>query len=283
MFEPTDSSAAELRIGLALSREGRLTLRPTARADGPTRGRLEVFCDALSLALETKVTGMDFESYEDLLLELHWGTLALAWLPPLLALRAVARGSAVPLVVPVRGEGAWYWSALFTRQGSAITSLDSLDRARVAWVDPLSSSGYLVVAAALREKGLSLAEAFGEQQFLGTHEAVVSAVLEGRADVGATYAHFDDAGRVRTAGWGRAQVRALEFAGPIPGDVLAAGTALPDEVRVQVTEVLTAAGHGELQRAARELLNASGFEAVSRAHFARLEALLAHLELGSKS
>jgi phosphate/phosphite/phosphonate ABC transporter binding protein len=240
---------------------------------------MEVFCDALSLALDTRVRGQPCESYTDLLAELHWGTLHFAWLPPMIALRAVTRGSAVPLVAPVRAGSAWYWTALFVREDSKVQSVEDLSRARVAWVDHMSSAGYLVIRASLRAQGLELAKHFGEEQFLGSHDAVAQAVMSGRADVGATYAHFDDVGRVRTSGWGRSAVRVLKFAGPIPGDVLAASVHLPEELVVAMKDALLAEGHAEVKRAADDLFNAVGFEEVTREHLRHLENLLSYVEI----
>jgi phosphonate transport system substrate-binding protein len=143
----------------------------------------------------------------------------------------------------------------------------------------MSSAGYLVIRASLRAGGLDLAEAFSTERFHGTHDAVALAVLEGRADVGATFAHFDDSGRIRTAGWGKARVNVIKCAGPIPSDILAASVHLPREVADGIAESLIADGHSEVRRAASELLDATGFVAVNREHLAHLEELVAHLEV----
>ncbi|MEZ4219498.1 MAG: PhnD/SsuA/transferrin family substrate-binding protein [Polyangiaceae bacterium] len=268
----------DFRVGIALSEEGRLTLRATVRASGPTRGGLNAFCDALSVTLDTRVSPFLCESYKDLLSELHWGTLALAWLPPMIALKAVGRSGAVPLVAPVRGGSAWYWTSLFCREDSPLQTLDDLKDLRVAWVDPMSSAGYNVIRASLRAQGVNLKTAFSEEHFLGTHDAVARAVIDGEVDVGATYAHFDDAGRVRTAGWGRAAARSLKFAGPIPGDILAASAQLSPDLREQITDSLLGEGHTDVKRAASSLFSATGFERVDLRHLTHLEELVAYVE-----
>jgi len=63
--------------------------------------------------------------------------------------------------------------------------------------------------------------------FLGTHDAVAAAVAEGKADVGATFAYFDEVSedeepKLVSAGWGAADVRLVARAGPIPCDLIAA-------------------------------------------------------------
>jgi len=276
---PTLESLPEIRLGTTLSDLGRVTMRPTVRAAGPTQGRLGSLCDALSVALEFPVVPHAVQTYTDLLAGLHWGEIHFAWLPPMIAVRAIARGSAVPLAAPVRSGSAWYWTALFSREGSDIEGLEQLQGTRAAWVDSMSSAGYLVIRASLRAGGCDPSRVFREELFCGTHDAVVNAVLSGRADVGATFAHFDDSGRIRTAGWGKSPVQVIKCAGPIPSDILAASVHLPREVARDISEALTGEGHSEVRRAASELLDATGFVTVDREHLAHLEELVAHLEV----
>ncbi|MFO0567225.1 MAG: PhnD/SsuA/transferrin family substrate-binding protein [Polyangiaceae bacterium] len=273
----------EIRLGTTLSELGRVTMRPTVRAAGPTHGRLGTLCDALSVAIEFPVVPHAVQSYTDLLSGLHWGEIHFAWLPPMIALRAIARGSAIPLAAPVRAGSAWYWTALFSREDSPMNELARVENARVAWVDHMSSAGYLVLRASLAQEGVDLARAFREEIFLGTHDAVAKAVLDGSADVGATFVHFDDAGRIRSAGYGKANVNVLRCAGPIPSDILAASVHLPREIAREIADALTADGHSDVRRAASELLDATGFVPVDREHLAHLEELLSHLEVAPRS
>lgn len=273
----------ELRLGMALSELGRLTMRPTVRAGGPTQGRLKQLCDALTVAADVRVVPHVVASYADLLAGLHWGEIQLAWLPPVVALRAIGRGSARPLAAPIRAGSAWYWSSLFTRPDSRIESLEDLRAVRVAWVDPFSAAGYLVMRAYLTLQGIDPGKAFAQESFLMTHDAVARAVLEGAADVGAVFSHFDDAGRIRHAGWGRQPVRVLRSAGPIPSDVLAASLLLSSSTAQLVTETLVGNGHDEVQRTARDLFGSTGFAAVDREHLGHLEELIGYLEQASST
>jgi phosphonate transport system substrate-binding protein len=278
MDHNVSSEPGELRLGMALSELGRLTTRPTVRADGPTHGRLEQLCEALTVAAEIRVVPHVVSNYADLLAGLHWGEIQLAWLPPMVALRAITRGSAAPMVAPVRAGSAWYWTSLFVRSDSRIQELADLSGARVAWVDPYSAAGYLVIRASLRKQGIDLNRAFSEDRFLGTHDAVARAVVEGEADVGATFAHFDDGGRIRAAGWGRSNMRVLKSAGPIPSDVLAGSSLLAPATMQLLSDTLTGSGHADVQRTARDLFGSTGFSAVDREHLGHLEELLGYLE-----
>ena len=71
-------------------------------------------------------------------------------------------------------------------------TIQDLKGLNVAWVEQTSAAGYLFPRAALLQAGLKPAELFKTETFVGDHAAVCKAVLDGKADVGATYA--DDRG-----------------------------------------------------------------------------------------
>jgi len=159
------------------------------------RGKLARFCRGLAEASGLTVHAHGMFHYHHLSTALDEGKLDLVWLPPLLALRATGKGSIVPIALPVRHGVSTYSTALFSRPDSSIRGIEDLKGVRAAWVDPHSASGYLVIRALLRSRGVDLAAAFAKNVFLGAHDAVVKVVLAGQADVGATFAYLDKAQR----------------------------------------------------------------------------------------
>jgi len=269
---------AELTLGMVLSREGRHSLLPTLRSQGPSYGRLTAFTSALHVATGLETRGHGLTSYRDLLPMLQRGELDLAWLPPILALQGINSQCAHPLVLPMRSGEAEYYSALFTRDTlDAPEQASQLHRVRVGWVDRTSSSGYQVIRAVLRSSGHELQELFGEELFLGSHDDVTRAVESGNVDVGATFAHIDTSGNLTRGGWGRTPVRILASAGPIPNDVLAAARGLPSEVQDQVSEALLHPSK-RLAAAANELFGTTNFRAAEHHHFAALLELADYLD-----
>ena len=277
----SDSNEVELRVGMVLPTPDPSTRRPAVAA-AAVRVKLSVFCRALADVLATsgvsKVTHRTFTTYTQLLEAVYAGDVQLAWLPPKVAARAVVDDEITPLVVPIRGEHAWYSSALFSASGSAIRSIEDLKDVRVAWVDPESMAGYLVIRAWLRSQGIDLDVAFAEEGFLGDHKQVVSAVLDGRVDVGATYAHREAQGdTISTAGWGDADVQVVAVAGRIPGDVLAVranlDSAQSEALRVALTEM-----QGALRGAALALFEADRFVPADADAMQSLSELVAHLD-----
>jgi phosphonate transport system substrate-binding protein len=260
-----------LRIGVAAP-----AAPPGAEPGGDA---LDDFCDALSAALGTEVSAHSFAGYRALLDAMHAGDADLAWLPPVIALKATARGRTIPIALPVRGGVASFSTALFTRETSVLRDPQDLRGVRAAWVDRESAAGYVVIRASLRARGVNVDRVFTAESFLGSHEAVVRAVESGAADVGATFVHLDpETGKVRRAGWGYAKMRVIAVAGPIPSDVVAASIRMPVSTIRAVQRALMDPADRALAAAARALLDAEGFVEARSEHLDALTGLLSHLD-----
>lgn len=272
------SGGGPLRVGVALTATATATGGASV-SETVMRGRLSSFAAALGAATQLRTVPVAVPDYPALLDAMRTADVDVAWLPPVLALRTVSAGRALPIALPVRRGVSSFHTALFTEVGSPIQRATDLQAARVAWVDRNSASGYLVIRAALRAQGLELERAFAEERFVGSHDAVVRAVLHGNADVGATYLHHDArAGGVWRAGWGDAAAHIVARVGPIPADVIAAGIHVPVAIIRSVQRALVSGTHGELSVAAGVLLEAEGFEAADSHHLEPLEQLLGFLE-----
>jgi len=264
-----------IRVGIAMSARVESLSGVIA---GPTPTQLDVFCRALAQRIGIAVTAQGYSDYRALLAAINRGDADLAWLPPLVALRSASAGRTLPIVLPIRSGAAWYASALFTRAGSGVSSIRDLVGTRVAWVDPQSTAGYLVIRAWMRSQNLNFGYAFGHETYYGSHEGVVQAVLSGQADVGATYAHLEsDLQRVRSAAWGDAQVQIVALAGPIPNDVLSASIRLPVSTIRTIRDVLVRQDD-ELRQASAGLFNSEGFIAAETEHMTPLMKVLKHLD-----
>lgn len=85
----------------------------------------------------------------------------------------------------ILGRGyTWFGGVMFTRADSPIASLQGLEDKRIAAVDKASLGGWLLAIDELKcTLGLDESD-FSELRFLGSHDAVVKAVLNGDADAG---------------------------------------------------------------------------------------------------
>lgn len=244
-----------------------------------TRLHLDAFCSALSDASGLRVTGVGVWYNSRLMEALDVGDVDIAWLPPILAAQAAHDGRAVPIAIPVRSGVSSYSAALFAAEASPLRSIEDLSRARAAWVDRQSASGYLLIRAHLRASGVDINRAFAENRFMGSHEEVVRAVIEGAADVGATFVYLDaKRGIPKRSGWGRERVQVIAHAGPIPADVVAASPRLPSRDSRLVQDLLLNRSHKGLCAATTELLGTEIFTPPVAAHLEALTALLPSLD-----
>lgn len=251
-----------------------------AADDAKTTGALARVCARLGDAAGCVLRPHVVRSPRALAAAVRDGAVQLAWLSPTLLATDDAARALVPLVSSVRGGAPAYHAVLFALAGGPIESLDHVVGARAAWVDPTSAAGYLVPRVALAQRGIDPTKAFSAETFYGSHAAVVRAVLEGEADVGATFAQLGPDGAVRRAGYQgvvpERDGRALLTAGPIPADVIAANAFVPEATRAALTAALVALGSDAA--AAPEidwLFGVEGFAAFDPAAFEPLFAILA--------
>ena len=234
--------------------------------------KLTALCKTLGALVDRPASGHLMVSYEELELGADADGFEMMWLPPLIALRLVPSGRAEAMAVPVREGETSYATALFAKPGSDLTELAGLAGKRAAWVDQHSCAGYVLPRALLKRRGMDADATFGEQRMLGSHAKVVAAVLDGEADVGATFVHLDG-GEIVSAAWGDRQVHVVESYGPIPADMLAFGRKVKDAARETVVAALMDE-RSELHERARDLMECEGFAAPDADHLAALSALV---------
>jgi phosphonate transport system substrate-binding protein len=258
--------ASTVRVGVTLT-------------GGPSREHLDQFCAALSSAIGLEVKGIGVWYYHRLVEAIDLGHVDLAWLPPILAAQGVRSGFAAPIAVPVRGGVTSYSTALFTRLDSSLRSPLELAGARAAWVDRQSASGYLLIRAHLRALGVDLDRAIASDSFTGSHEEVAVAVLDGSADVGASFVHLDPHDdRPLRAAWGAAAVRVIAHAGPIPADIMAVSSRLDPDVGARIQRALVGGRSSRLRDASQAMLGAASFVAPRPGHLDAVTALLPNLD-----
>ena len=193
------------------------------------------------------------------------GAVNLVWSSPTLALTAPELRAAQPVVSAVRQGVAHYHGVLFVRPDSPIQSPLALRGARAAWVASTSAAGYLFAQVALAGHGIDPEGLYGHERFVGSHGAVVQAVLDGEADVGATFAVFEegDASRpmIRSGFLDvGADMRVLLSTPPIPADLVLTHPTLGARLGGRLVDIWKriADTHGE---AMRRVLGADEFAA----------------------
>ena len=124
------------------------------------------------------------------------------------------------MVTTVVNKNSSYNGYIITRKNSEFKSIDHLKGKRFAFVDKQSASGYVYPKAMLLEQGKQPETFFSENIFLGSHDRVIDAVLDGTVDAGATYSEAVEAARGRGLSIQNLQIIAQTEA--IPKDAIAA-------------------------------------------------------------
>ncbi|MEZ4252431.1 MAG: PhnD/SsuA/transferrin family substrate-binding protein [Polyangiales bacterium] len=206
--------------------------------DGATSAALDRIVQALANTLGVRVGVMTFPAPAELERAFARGTCNLVWCSPTLALTSPTFRKGDALATSVREGVALYHGVLITRSDSAITSPLALRGTRAAWVAPSSASGYLYARVTLAGHGIDPEDLFAREQFYGTHGGVVRAVLDGEADVGATFAVFEGGDPSRAllrAGFHEVDgsqdaLRVILCTPSIPSELWVASTALVEEL-----------------------------------------------------
>ena len=206
---------------------------------------LDALCIALTKLLDTPVHGINSGSYQDLANELEKDRVDYAWMSPTLMLLTNERIQLRPVLSAVRNGRTEYSAALFIDDNKPWFHISEMRGKTIAWVDPTSASGYLIPRLHLASYGLDPGSFFGNELFLKSHTEVVRAVMDGRADIGATYGQRPDYGEPieRAAfldvGKGHA-FRVLEWTQPFPNDMIVGhGLLSKPEHRVFGNAILT--------------------------------------------
>ena len=163
-------------------------------------------------------------------------------------------------LVTVRFGLSTYKGQINVRADSGIESLADLKGKVMCWVDPNSTSGYIIPRITLKANGVDPDTDFAQTIEAGSHNNVVAQVYNGDCDAGATYADarssiekdFPDV---------KEKVIVLAETTDIPNDSVSFIKELPDETRDKIINaLLEIAASEEGQAALESLYSIAGLE-----------------------
>lgn len=163
-------------------------------------------------------------------------------------------------LVTERFGSTTYTGQLNVRADSGIESLEDLRGKTVCWVDPNSTSGYIIPRIMLRANGIDPEEDFTQQIEAGSHNNVITQVYNGECDVGATY---DDARSSVEEDLPdvKEQVQVLATTTDIPNDNVSFIEEFPEDKRQEIVNaLLEIAGTEEGQEALNNLYSIAGLQ-----------------------
>lgn len=219
----------------------------------------QCLADKITAELDVPVRMFAPADYNGVIQGILGGNIDLALLGPssYAALYLADADAVSPVLVKVNLDGSiGYHSIGFARADSGVTSLEDVKGKTFGFGDPNSTSGYLIPSIEIPEiTGASMdsGDYFGEVKFTGGHEQTILAVKNGDVAAGVTWA--DGQGNWED-GYNFGALRKAVDAGLvdmndlveiwrsklIPGEPIVLRNALPEEVRVSVTNIMDTLG-----------------------------------------
>src|SRR5712692_9860860 len=244
-FAPRAISAQELRFGFT-----------PVLSEPEMRAEFEPLMNYLSDSIGQRVTLYIAKDYGDLRTQMENGSVDIGSFSPFAYVDA-AQGGKIRIIAQSIIEGsATYRGLIVARKDSGLKTIADLKGKRFAFVDPKSASGYVYPRAMLIEKGINPESFFKETIFAGSHDKVIAAVLEGRADAGAIY---DGAlGVAQRSGVAVDGLLTLASSDPIPHDAIAVRIGMDEELAKRIQLALinldkTEAGRRVIARSKKTL------------------------------
>ncbi|KYG68257.1 phosphonates-binding protein [Bdellovibrio bacteriovorus] len=137
---------------------------------------------------------------------------------------------------------ATYQSQFLARADSKIKTLKDLAGKKVAFVDPASTSGYLLPLKTLKDLKIEPKDTV----FAMKHDSVVTMIYQGQVDAGATYyspaqnGQIEDARRLVKTQYPDVEqkVKIIELSEPIPNDPIVFRKDMPEEMKEKIVDTL---------------------------------------------
>jgi phosphonate ABC transporter permease subunit PhnE len=236
----------------------------------------DALASALSTRLQLPVRAFVTLDYTSLVEAMRAGQVHFAWLTPAPLILAENLFDAQVILTQVRRGSPSYYSAIVVRDDSNIRTVDDLRGRTIAWVDPQSTSGFVIPRFLLAERGLDPQRLFRQQVFAGGHDAAVLAVYNGQVDAAAVWAEPPSDGG---GAWVRflrnrppPRLRPILYSPPVPSDAVGVHPTFmrehPTLVR-SVRSALMAMGQSEDGRAILRRLNSTdGFVEANSSQYA---------------
>ena len=240
----------------------RFGLVPFLAAD-TMRASHKRLADHLAKTLSVEVELIVADSYSDAIDRLQRGEFDLVELSPLVYAEASGKMKLTCILQTIADGSATASGYIFVRDDSPRRTIEDLKGASFGFVDPMSTSGSLMAKKLLKDKGFDLDRDFGKTEYLGNHEAVLQAVLEGRVDAGATYQGSFGALR-RSKGIDPLSFRVIAKTPRTPRDIFCVRPDLPEEISSAITAAMMPLSGRD--RAGREILGPLSLNGFQPAH-----------------
>jgi len=136
-----------------------------------------------------------------------------------------------------------YRAAIIAREGGKVNKLADVTGKKIAYVDPASTSGYILPKKLFADKGVKPAQ----EVFGGKHDVVVTMVYQGQVDAGAIYYNAPSGGKIRDARERvltqfpdvEQKVKIIELTDEIPNDPIVVRSGLSADMKAKLSKAFS--------------------------------------------
>lgn len=211
--------------------------------------------EAIERLLEEK-TGYEIDtnvatSYAAVVEAMGAGNADIGWLNTFGYILAHEKYGVEVILATVRFGAPFYTGQIVVGADTGIETLADLKGKTMCWVDPLSTSGYVIPRVMLQAEGIDPDADFAKAVEAGSHNNVIIAVYNGDCDAGATYV---DARRSVEKDFPdvKDKVKVIAESPPIPNDTVSVRKGLPPEVVETIQNALLEISQTDEGKAALE-------------------------------
>lgn len=176
---------------------------------------LDRVCKSVGLKARTLIV----KDYEALSETMQNNILDIGWFSPFAYVNARKKCGVEAILTPKVAGKYSYNGYIITRKDKGIQSIEDLKNKSFAYVDVNSASGYLYARHLLKSNNMNPDKTFSKTVFLGNHDNVIKAVLNGEIDAGATFNEAFD--KAKLDGIDISNLQILAKTEDIPKDALA--------------------------------------------------------------
>lgn len=189
---------------------------------------LDRVCKSVGLKARTLIV----KDYEALSETMQNNILDIGWFSPFAYVNARKKCGVEAILTPKVAGKYSYNGYIITRKDKNIKTVEDLKNKSFAYVDVNSASGYLYARHLLKSNNMNPDKTFSKTVFLGNHDNVIKAVLNGEIDAGATFNEAFD--KAKLDGIDISNLQILAKTEDIPKDALAVRSDLPKELIIKL-------------------------------------------------
>ncbi|MGM0379581.1 MAG: phosphate/phosphite/phosphonate ABC transporter substrate-binding protein [Bacillota bacterium] len=191
---------------------------------------LENVCKTKGLKARTII----LKDYDALINAIKSNLIDIGWFSPFAYVNAKKKSNIEPLVSPKVNGKDFYHGYIIALKNKGFNSLKDLKNKTFGYVDKNSASGYLYANHILETNNINPEKDFNEKIFLGSHDGVINAVLNGEIDAGATYDEAIE--RAYNNGLNKDKIEIIEKTDQIPKDAIAASPSLESDIKNKIKD-----------------------------------------------